>query len=1000
MAATVRRQRPRRPLCWALVAILLADLLALSDTLAVMSVDLGSESMKVAIVKPGVPMEIVLNKESRRKTPVTVTLKENERFLGDSAAGMAIKNPKATLRYFQHLLGKQADNPHVALYRSRFPEHELNIDPERQTVRFQISPQLQFSPEEVLGMVLNYSRSLAEDFAEQPIKDAVITVPAFFNQAERRAVLQAARMAGLKVLQLINDNTATALSYGVFRRKDINSTAQNIMFYDMGSGSTVCTIVTYQTVKTKEAGMQPQLQVRGVGFDRTLGGLEMELRLREHLARLFNEQRKGQNAKDVQENPRAMAKLLREANRLKTVLSANADHMAQIEGLMDDVDFKAKVTRVEFEELCADLFERVPGPVQQALQSAEMNLDEIEQVILVGGATRVPKVQEVLLKAVGKEELGKNINADEAAAMGAVYQAAALSKAFKVKPFVVRDAVVYPILVEFTREVEEEPGVRSLKHNKRVLFSRMGPYPQRKVITFNRYSHDFNFHINYGDLGFLGPEDLRVFGSQNLTTVKLKGVGESFKKYPDYESKGIKAHFNLDESGVLSLDRVESVFETLVEDSPEEESTLTKLGNTISSLFGGGTSSDAKENGTDAVQEEEESPAEGSKDEPGEQGDLKEEAEAPMEDTTQTPPSEPTKGDAAPEGEKPDEKESGDKPEAQKPSEKGQAGPEGIPPAPEEAKKQKPARKQKMVEEIGVELTVLDLPDLPEDELARSVQKLEDLTLRDLEKQEREKAANSLEAFIFETQDKLYQPEYQEVSTEEQREEISGKLSAASTWLEDEGFGATTVMLKEKLTELRKLCQGLFFRVEERKKWPERLSALDNLLNHSSIFLKGARLIPEMDQIFTEVELTTLEKVINDTWAWKNATLAEQAKLPATEKPVLLSKDIEAKMMALDREVQYLLNKAKFTKPRPRPKDKNGNRTEPPLNASAGDQGEKVIPPAGQTEEAKPILEPDKEKTDTEPMDSEPLELGGPGAESEEKEQAAGQKRPLKNDEL
>ncbi|XP_032328359.1 hypoxia up-regulated protein 1 isoform X2 [Camelus ferus] len=995
--AMVRRQRPRRLACLALMAVLLADLLALSDTLAVMSVDLGSESMKVAIVKPGVPMEIVLNKESRRKTPVTVTLKENERFFGDSAASMAIKNPKATLRYFQHLLGKQENNPHVALYRARFPEHELGFDPQRQTVYFQISPQLQFSPEEVLSMLLNYSRSLAEDFAEQPIKDAVITVPAFFNQAERRAVLQAARMAGLKVLQLINDNTATALSYGVFRRKDINTTAQNIMFYDMGSGSTVCTIVTYQTVKTKDAGLQPQLQIRGVGFDRTLGGLEMELRLREHLAGLFNEQRKGQGTKDVRENPRAMAKLLREANRLKTVLSANADHMAQIEGLMDDVDFKAKVTRAEFEELCADLFERVPRPVQQALQSAQMNLDEIEQVILVGGATRVPKVQEVLLKAVGKEELGKNINADEAAAMGAVYQAAALSKAFKVKPFVVRDAVIYPILVEFTREVEEEPGVRSLKHNKRVLFSRMGPYPQRKVITFNRYSHDFNFHINYGDLGFLGPEDLRVFGSQNLTTVKLKGVGESFKKYPDYESKGIKAHFNLDESGVLSLDRVESVFETLVEDSPEEESTLTKLGNTISSLFGGGSTPDTKENGTDTVQEEEEGPAEGSKDEPGEQAELKEEAEARAEDTSPPPPSEP-KGDAAPEGEKATEKDSGEKPEAQ-PSEKGEVGSEGVPPAPEEGKKQKPARKQKMVEEIGVELVVLDLPDLPEDELAHSAQKLQDLTLRDLEKQEREKAANSLEAFIFETQDKLYQSEYQEVSTEEQREDISGRLSATSTWLEDEGFGATTVMLKEKLAELKKLCQGLFFRVEERKKWPERLSALDNLLNHSSMFLKGARLIPEMDQIFTEVEMTTLEKVINETWAWKNATVAEQAKLPATEKPVLLSKDIEAKMMALDREVQYLLNKAKFAKPRPRPKDKNGTRAEPPLNASTSDQGEKVIPPPGQTEDAKPVSEPEKE-TRSESADSEPLELGGPGAESEQKEQPTGQKRTLKNDEL
>lgn len=144
--------------------------------------------------------------------------------------------------------------------------------------------------------------------------------------------------------------------------------------------------------------------------------------------------------------------------------------------------------------------------------------------------------------------------------------------------------------------------------------------------------------------------------------------------------------------------------------------------------------------------------------------------------------------------------------------------------------------------------------------------------------------------------------------------------------------------------------------------------------------------------------MTTLEKVINETWAWKNATVAEQAKLPATEKPVLLSKDIEAKMMALDREVQYLLNKAKFAKPRPRPKDKNGTRAEPPLSASASDQGEKVIPPAGQTEDAEPISEPEKVETGSEPADTEPLELGGPGAEPEQEQQPAGQKR--KNDEL
>uniref|UniRef100_A0A8C1I9F6 Hypoxia up-regulated protein 1 n=1 Tax=Cyprinus carpio TaxID=7962 RepID=A0A8C1I9F6_CYPCA len=888
---------------WAVFCLIVAFLPSQTESVAVMSVDLGSEWMKIAIVKPGVPMEIALNKESRRKTPVAVCLKENERLFGDSALGVAVKNPKVVYRFLQSILGKTADNPQVAQYQKHFPEHQLQRDEKRGTVFFKFSEDSQYTPEELLGMILNYSRGLAQDFAEQPIKDAVITVPAYFNQAERRAVLQAAHIAGLKVLQLINDNTAVALNYGVFRRKDINSTAQNIMFYDMGSGSTTATIVMYQTVKTKESGTQPQLQIRGVGFDRTLGGFEMELRLRDHLAKLFNEQKKSK--KDVRENLRAMAKLLKEAQRLKTVLSANAEHMAQIEGLMDDIDFKAKVTRSEFEALCEDLFDRVPGPVKEALAAAEMNMDEIDQVILVGGSTRVPKVQDVLLKAVGKEELSKNINADEAAAMGAVYQAAALSKAFKVKPFLVRDAAVFPIQVEFSRETEEEDGVKTVKHNKRILFQRMAPYPQRKVITFNRYMDDFVFYINYGDLSFLSEQDLKVFGSQNLTTVKLSGVGSSFKKHSEAESKGIKAHFNMDESGVLILDRVESVFETIVEEK-EEESTLTKLGNTISSLFGGG-SSDPTANVTEPV-------------------------------TGETD---------AEKAEKPEEKSDGEKAEEK-----------------EEDKKPKPQKKSKISEDITVELEVNDVLDPSTEDM----EVLQDLTDRDLEKQEREKTLNSLEAFIFETQDKLYQDEYQAVVTEEEKEQITGKLSEASNWMDEEGYTAGTKELKEKLSELKKLCKAMFFRVEERKKWPDRLAALNSMLNHSSIFLKSARLIPESDQIFTEVELKTLERVINETMTWKNETVAEQDKLSPTEKPVLLSKDIEAKLSLLDREVNYLLNKAKFAKPKPKDKakDKNTTTTEN-SKANSTEEAEKVIPP--KTEEVKPAEEPPTvEKKDEEPI--------------------------------
>ncbi|NXV55033.1 HYOU1 protein, partial [Molothrus ater] len=952
-------------------------------------------------------------RESRRKTPVAVSLKENERLFGDGALGMSIRTPKVAFRYFQDLLGKRIDNPHVVLYQSRFPEHELVKDETRQTVIFKLSPTIWYSPEEMLGMVLNYSRGLAEEFAEQPIKDAVITVPAYFNQAERRAVLHAARMADLKVLQLINDNTAVALNYGVFLLHCPDFSFQNIMFYDMGAGSTVCTIVTYQTVKTKDSGTHPQLQIQGIGFDRTLGGLEMELRLRDYLAKLFNEQHP---SKDVRKNPRAMAKLLKEANRLKTVLSANADHMAQLVCVILN---QAPCFRWLEAAVRLSLLHRpdprclVVGTADVCLRSfgcwparGQQGLDGIDQVILVGGATRVPKVQEVLLKAVGKEELGKNINADEAAAMGAVYQAAALSKAFKVKPFIVRDAAVFPIQVEFTREVEEDDKSRSLKHNKRILFQRMAPYPQRKVITFNRYTDDFEFYVNYGDLTFLSQDDLRVFGSLNLTTVRLKGVGDSFKKHSDYESKGIKAHFNMDESGVLSLDRVESVFETLVEEKLEEESTLTKLGNTISSLFGGGgPTPETGENLTDSVQEEEESLAETGKEEQGEKQDQKSHTvDADEEHGQEKQQSSDQEETASPKVES-ERKEEGEKLEPQGAQENRETAKEEEPSksssdstaTKSEEEKIKAPKKQKLVHEITMELDVNDVPDLEEDELKSSMKKLQELTIRDLEKQEREKSANSLESFIFETQDKLYQEEYQFVSTEEQREEISKKLSEASSWMEEEGYAAATKELKDKLSELKKLCRNLFFRVEERRKWPERLAALESLLNHSTIFLRGARMIPESDQIFTEVELSTLEKAINETTIWKNETLAEQNKLTPTEKPVLLSKDIELKIAALDREVQYLLNKAKFAKPKPK-REKNATKTDSGKNTTAAPETQNTIPPTEGKQEDKPEdIDPAKEPPTAEKaaIDDKP---GSDLGSKKEKAEAGGESR--KNDEL
>lgn len=321
--------------------------------------------------QPGVPMEIALNKESKRKTPVAIAFRDGERSFGEDAQVVGVRFPQNTFSYILDLLGKPIDNPLVQLYLKRFPYYNIVADDQRKTIAFRLNTNTTYTPEELIAQILHKGKEMAESSAHQKINEAVITVPGFFNQAERRALIQAAELAGLKVLQLINDYTAVALNYGVFGRTEINDSAHYIMFYDMGASSTTATVVSYQNVKTKERGFvetNPHVNVLGVGYDRTLGGLEMQIRLQNYLATEFDALKKTSNS--VFTSPRAMAKLFKEAGRVKTVLSANADHFAQIEGLIDDIDFRLQVTREKLEEICADLFERITNPVKIALETS------------------------------------------------------------------------------------------------------------------------------------------------------------------------------------------------------------------------------------------------------------------------------------------------------------------------------------------------------------------------------------------------------------------------------------------------------------------------------------------------------------------------------------------------------------------------------------------------------------------------------------------------------
>jgi len=854
---------------------------------SVMSVDIGAEWMKVAVVSPGVPMEIALNPETKRKTSVAVSIKDGERKFGSDAMGVCVKSPKHCYVYLLDLLGKKVEHPLVKAYKERFPQYNIEADPERGTVVFRHDEETTYSVEELIGMVMAHAKTQAEAFTEQTVKDAVITCPVYFNQAERLALVASAQLGGLNVLQLMNVPMAVALNYGMFRRKEINGTVKHLMLYDMGAQATTATIVGFQVVKTKEKGFSethPQAQILGIGYDRTLGGAEMRFRVREFLADEFNNLKKTKT--DVRSVPRAMGKLLKEAERVKLILSANAECYAQIENVMEDIDFKVHFTRDKLMELSKDLMDRVTGPVQRALTTASMTMENIDQVILVGGGSRVPRVQEILTEFVG-QELGKSLNTDESAAMGAVYRSADISTGFKVKKFLTKDAVVFPIDVDFTREIEsEEENVEpNMKKVRRTLFSRMNPYPQKKIMTFNKHVKDFTFNVNYADLDYLGELEVANLGSQNITSILVKGVKGALDDNvgDNIETKGVKAHFQLDDSGILTCTHVESVFEKTV--SPEEQEKKekewkeategidwSKLGDNIKSFFG---SEDKKE-----------------EDGTGEEKDTKKE-EIPTDNNEKKESKKDNK----------DGKETKDTKKDEKDSKKEKSN---------EPKKPK-------IETVKVDLKIdglrNDLELLDGECLDKSKAKLKALNQADLDRLAVETALNELQSFSFDLTDKIEEDEFQAASTAEERDTVVSECGKVSEWLDDEAGMFTPVdEFNTKLKVLKDLSAPIMARVREHKERPDALELLRQTINSSNTFLEKSKEKVDDDGFFKEKELEALKKKIAEVEKWRDDKLEEQEKTPLSEMPKLTVSMIKSKIQDLDSEVQFLVQKARMLK--------------------------------------------------------------------------------------
>lgn len=380
-------------------------------------IDLGTTYSAVGVFEHG-KCEIIANDQGNRTTPSYVAFTDTERLIGDAAKNQVAMNPENTVFDAKRLIGRPFDDPAVQKDIKHYP-FKVSKDTTDGSCWIETEyrgEHKKFRPEEISSMVLTKMKETAEAYLGKTVKKAVITVPAYFNDAQRQATKDAGAIAGLEVLRIINEPTAAALAYGL--EKDV-STEKTILIYDLGGGTFDVSILVIDNVDGKNF-----YEVKATSGDTHLGGEDFDDRMTNHFVAEF---KRKYNGKDMSGNPRAMRRLRTACERAKRTLSSSTQASVEIDALYDGMDFYTSITRARFEELCADLFRKTLDSVEEALRHAKLDKGDIDEVVLVGGSTRIPRVQKLLQDFFNGKELNKSINPDEAVAYGAALQAASLT---------------------------------------------------------------------------------------------------------------------------------------------------------------------------------------------------------------------------------------------------------------------------------------------------------------------------------------------------------------------------------------------------------------------------------------------------------------------------------------------------------------------------------------------------------------------------------------------